>query len=163
MVIQTRDRGGRLDICLLSDKHLIIAETKVSFRKMMQENRYLAQMLAYQDEIENIISETQSELIHYKFLLIGGAETDLLPDNHSNCTSREGNQAAIFYDNLKRHNLFFISANALLLLGMLNLLKKNNYSIENVLNKIMQNNNFGLLTCGVIDKNTEIKTIDEFL
>jgi len=163
MVIQARDRGGRLDICLLSDNHLIIAETKVSFRKMMQENRYLSQMLAYQEEIENILTEIQSELTHYKFLLIDGTETDLLPDNHSNCTSREGNQTKMFYDNLRNHNLFFISANALLLLGLLKLFKGNNYSIENVLDKITRNNNLGLLSCGVVNKNLEIISLCKFI
>lgn len=162
MVIQTRDRGGRLDICLLSDKHLIIAETKVSFRKMMSENRYLSQMLAYQDEIENILTEIESELIHHKFLLIDGSENDLLPENNANCTSREGNQAKMFYDNLKNHNLFFISANALLLLGLLKLFKGNNYSIENVLDKIAVNN-LGLLSCGVVNRNFEIMKLNSFI
>lgn len=158
MNIQSRDRGGRLDICLLSENHLIVAEAKVNFRKMAQENRYLSQMLAYENEILDTLQNLNSSIKYYKFLLIGGNETDLLPPTHPNCTSNEGKQATIFYENLKKHQLFFISANALLTLGILKLFKGNDFAIENILDKTFENG-LGLLTCGLIDQNMEIKNI----
>jgi hypothetical protein len=91
-------------------------------------------------------------------LLIGGNETDLLPPTHPNCTAKEGNQSLIFYENIKKHNLFFISANALLCLGVMKLFRKDNYTIENILDKIFANN-LGLLSCGIIDKEFNIQNI----
>ncbi|MFN0200406.1 MAG: hypothetical protein ACKVTZ_02745 [Bacteroidia bacterium] len=155
MNISTRDRGGRLDICLLSDTHLLIAEAKISFKKMMQEGRYLSQMLAYESEITQTLESMQIQRQSYKFLLIGGRETDLLPPNHALCTSKEGNQASIFYETLKKHKLFFISAQALLALGMLKLWKGDDFSLENILDKIA-GNSLGLLSCGHIDKDENI-------
>jgi NAD-dependent dihydropyrimidine dehydrogenase PreA subunit len=155
MNIQNRDRGGRLDICLLSENYLIVAEAKISFKKMMQESRYLSQMLAYEEEITNTLESLNISTKYYKFLLIGGNETDLLPPSHPNCTSNEGNQATLFYDNLKKHSLFFISANALLNLGILKLFKGNNFAIENILDNISKNG-LGLLSAGFVNREEQI-------
>lgn len=163
MNIITRDRGGRLDICLLSEKHLIVAETKVSFNKMMQEGRYLSQMLAYEDEISKTLDRLKTNLKHYKFLLINGSECDLLPFNHECCSSKEGNQSNIFYNSISKHEIFFASANALLLLGILKLFKGDKYSIENVLDRVMVNGNLGLLSCGVINSNFDIIPLHDLL
>ncbi len=162
--IPTRDRGGRLDICLLSENHLLVAETKVNFKKMMQEGRYLSQMLAYEEEIKRNLTQLNIDLKFYKFLLIDGNETDLLPPNHALCTSKEGEQATLFYNHLKQHKLFFISATALLLLGILKLFRGDKFSIETVLDNVFSQNALGLLSCGAVvvdnQNNCYIKILD---
>lgn len=153
MLIETRDRGGRLDLCLLSRDTLFVGESKVSFEKMMQENRYVSQLTAYKEEIEKSVSDSRKELSSFTFLLINGKETDLLPPANPRCTSIVGDQAKLFYDNVLRYNLFFVSSNALWTLGLKKLfIDKNKYSIDNVFRKLFAANSIGLLTSGVVKK-----------
>jgi NAD-dependent dihydropyrimidine dehydrogenase PreA subunit len=159
MNIKSRDRGGRLDICLLNNGLLLVAEAKVSFSKMMNENRYLSQMIAYEEEILSTLEKNNNNIKHYKFLLIGGNESDLLPPSHPECTSNVGDQSSIFYNNCLDNNIFFISANAILSLGIKKVFFGDNYSIENLTSNIFSSENIGLLSCGVIKKNMEIKPL----
>ena len=150
MQIADRDRGGRLDIVTLSQGHLFVAEAKVSFKKMVDEGRYLAQLTAYEDELSSIVPSTSPEVSYNKFLLIGGSESDLLPSNHPECTSKVGFQANAFYNNLIEHGLFFISANALLCLGLLKIFRGDGYSLDNLTDTIFKQNIVGLLSNGLI-------------
>lgn len=169
MIIQSRDRGGRLDICLYSnDEYLFAAETKVSFRKMMQENRYVSQMISYKEEIKNNLKSLNLEKIkNFEFLLVDDKESDLLFSSHPKCTSKVGNQADLFYQNLVDHKLFFISATALWALMLKKLIiDKEKYSLEKILSKIIVNDNYGLISSGVITKSGnsfEVKDLDSFL
>ena len=150
MMIKSRDRGGRLDICLLSENHLLVFESKVSFSKMMSEDRYLSQMIAYESEIQSTLTKLKREINYKKILLIDGDESDLLPPNHPYCTSKIGNQSSIFYNNILEHKLFFISSESLLLLSILKLFKGDDYSIENILDKYDKPNIVGLTSAGFI-------------
>ena len=159
MKIKTRNRGGRLDICLKNDGYLFIAEAKVSFEKMMSENRYLSQMIAYEEEISSTLKRLNSKITVFKFLLIGGKESDLLPINHPECTSKVGNQSSLFYQNCINKNLFFISANALLSLGLKKLFKGDHYNLESCCLDIFHEENIGLLSSGIVRKDGEIRSL----
>jgi ferredoxin len=161
MKIKTRDRGGRLDICLLNDNTLFVAEAKVSFDKMMTENRYISQMVAYEEEILSSIENIN--LKHYKFLLIGGDETDLLPITHADCTSKVGYRAETFYNSLVDNKLLFFSANALLVLSLLKLFYGDKYSIENIFSKNINENIVGVLSSGFVVKNGNNYTIKNII
>jgi ferredoxin len=164
MIIESRDRGGRLDICLFShDEYLFAAETKVSFRKMMQENRYVSQMIGYKEEIKNNLKSLDLEKIkNFEFLLVDDKESDLLFSSHPKCTSKVGNQANLFYQNLVEHNLFFISATALWAVMLKKLIiDKEKYSLEHVLSEIMIDNCYGLTSAGVIKKEQDSFVIIE--
>lgn len=160
--IKTRDRGGRLDISLLNtnENKAFIAETKVSFDKMMNEGRYESQMLAY----EKVLSEECPNNISYNlFLMIGDKESDLLPPNHPHRTS-DINKSLLFYDTVKKHNLFFLSANSLLALGLMKMFVScNKYNLE-MLEKVMNNPSYiGLLSSGVITNDGKIIPLDAAL
>lgn len=158
--IVKRDRNGRLDISLFNmrDYYLFIAETKVSFEKMMAEDRYESQMLAYESELK----KCPKNIKRAKFLLIGGEESDMLPQQHSLCTG--GARVGQFYNVLKRHKLFFISANALVALGLMKLfVSYDNYNLES-LHFVMTNPNYvGLLSCGVVSVNGEILPLNNVI
>ena len=154
MLIQTRDRGGRLDICLLSNNNLFTIESKVSFTKMMQENRFLSQMLAYKEEIANTISASDNQNIKpYTILLVDGRESDLLFSSHPKCTSRTGSQSDIFYKIAEDNKIFFISSTAIWALALKRIFSndRNMYSLDNVLDKIYDKS-LGLLSGGVVQK-----------
>ena len=167
MIIKARDRGGRLDICLLSKDLLFAIETKVSFKKMVQENRYVSQMIAYKEEIKNNLEELKlNNIKDLELLLIDGNESDLLFTDHEECTSRVGGQSDIFYSNLIEHELFFISAKAIWALSLKKLFEDNKkYCLENVLGKIIKKGIYGLTTAGVIQKKDKLEVIplDYFL
>jgi len=153
MLIETRDRGGRLDLCMLSRDNLFVGESKVSFKKMMQENRYLSQIIAYKEEIARTLSDLNKELSSFIFLLINGEESDLLPPPHPQCTSNIGEQAKMFYSSVDKYNLFFISSYALQALALKKIfVDKEKYSIDNVFNKLVSANCIGLLSSGVVRK-----------
>lgn len=154
LIIQERDRGGRLDISLMNtrDGYLFVAETKVSFASMMGEGRYETQMLGYETELERACPDN---LKRAKFLLIGDKESDLLPPGHPNNTG--GNASKLFYDVCREHGLFFMSANAMLALGLMKLFVSNEtYSLENLYSIMTNNNYLGILSSGVIYKDYTI-------
>jgi NAD-dependent dihydropyrimidine dehydrogenase PreA subunit len=154
MKITNRDRGGRLDICLLNKGLLFVAEAKISFDKMMNEGRFESQLIAYEEELK--LATLETEINYFKFLLVGGAESDLLPFTHSECTSKVGNRATSFYNTVIKNNFFFISSNALLSLALLKLFRGESYSIENIYKKIFSKNVLGMLSCGLIVNNNGI-------
>jgi len=158
--IYQRDRGGRLDVSLLNtrDKFLFVAETKVDFNHMMAEGRYESQMIAYETELEQV----DNGFKRAKFLVIGGHEHDLLPSSVKGSTS--GPRANLFYSVLRKHNLFFFSANALLALGLQKLyISINDYSLESLCPIINSNKFVGLLSSGVVTKEGEIIALDKAL
>ncbi len=158
--IYQRDRGGRLDVSLLNtrDKFLFVAETKVDFNHMMAEGRYESQMIAYETELEQV----DNGIKRAKFLVIGGRECDLLPSSVRGATS--GPRADLFYSVLRKQNLFFFSANALLALGLQKLyISINKYSLESLYPIINHKNFVGLLSSGVVSTDGRIIALDEAL
>lgn len=155
--IAKRDRGGRLDVTLLNtkDKYLFVAETKVDFIHMMSEGRYESQMIAYETELQQI---TES-INRAKFLVIGGKESDLLPNLISGSTA--GPKGKLFYEILRSHELFFISANALLALGLMKLyVSQNKYSLESLYKIITDNRYVGLVSSGVITSDEKLISLE---
>ena len=169
MIIESKNRGGRLDICLFSNKKFLFAiETKISFTKMMSENRYTSQMISYKKEIQKTLAKNNLHSIeNFNLLLIGDKETDLLFAGHPMCTSNVGNQSKLFYENLVNHKLFFISSMALWCITLKKmLLNQQKYSLENIFSKINHSNNYGLVSAGVITKQENgffIIPLDSFL
>lgn len=147
-------RDGRLDVCLITDEQLFIAEAKISFTEMMREGRYLMQIINYRNSIKEIIKNQKLEL--RIFLLIGGNETDLLYPEHPDCTANVGNLAESFYNNCVDNKLFFISAAALLSLAVKKLCFGEKYSIDKLSNRLFSENNVGLLSSGIVTKDREI-------
>lgn len=160
--IVTRDRGGRLDISLLNtlEKKAFIAETKVSFKKMIDEGRYESQMLAYHNELEK---ECPNDTTFNLFLLIGDKESDLLPPEHP-CNTADKNKSRLFYDTLKKRGIFFVSANSLLALGLMKLFVScEQYNLE-MLEKLIQSKKYlGLLSSGIVTKDFDIISLEEVL
>jgi NAD-dependent dihydropyrimidine dehydrogenase PreA subunit len=161
--IQERDRGRRIDISLLniSENYLFLVETKVNFEKMMSEKRYISQLLDYETEMKKI---NLSNIKKCKFLMIGGEESTLLPPNHPDCTSKVGNEIDNFYDILQKNQFFFISANAMLALGLMKLFVScDKYNLENLFPIITNRKYVGLLSSGVVNTEGEITPLDEII
>lgn len=158
--IAQRDRGGRLDVTLLNvkDNYLFVAETKVDFLHMMREGRYESQMVAYETELNQVSSNVKRA----KFLVIGGKESDLLPPNIFGSTS--GPMGKLFYDVLRKHGLFFFSANALLALGLMKLyISIKSYSLENMYKIMIDKRYVGILSSGVITEDERLIPLSEAL
>lgn len=152
--IQNRDRDGRLDISLLNvrDNYLFVAETKVSFEAMMGEFRFESQLLGYESVLEK---ECDARLKKSKFLLVGGKESDLLPFEHIDSTG--GTKPQLFYEVLIKHNFFFISANAMLALGLMKMfVSQDTYNLENLYNIIESPDYLGILSSGVVTRTGDI-------
>lgn len=154
LIIQDRDRGGRLDISLFNtrDNYLFVAETKISFTSMMNEGRYETQMLGYEAEL---IRSCPTSIKRAKFLLIGDKESDLLPPSNPYCTG--GRSSLLFYDVCREHNFFFISANAMLALGLMKMfVSVETYNLENLYSVMIDPNYIGLLSSGVVTADERI-------
>ncbi|MCM1032657.1 MAG: hypothetical protein NC405_02770 [Odoribacter sp.] len=153
--IQERQRGGRLDVAMLNieDCYLFVAETKVSFDKMMQEGRYESQMLAYETELKSVDTYCYKRA---KFLVIGGKEADLLYKDQKFSTS--GARGDLFYEVLRTHNFFFFSANALLALALKKLfVSAERYSLESIYSQMTSGDYVGMLSCGFIRRDGSIE------
>ena len=161
--IQSRDRGGRLDISLLNtnENKAFFAETKVSFEKMINEGRYESQMLAYDREIAK---ECPNNITYNLFLMIGGKESDLLPSRHPRSTG-DINKKYLFYETLKEHNLFFVSANSFLALGLMKMFVScSKYNLEMLELLIKSKNKYlGLLSSGVITRDERVISLEDAL
>lgn len=142
------NRDGRLDVSGIASDFLITCETKTSFKDLMSDKRFVEQMSGYDKKLNE---ETSPKGIRYKqYLVVGGAETDLLPPGDPRNTTILGNDANHFYRLLKEHKIQFISAKAFLLLGMKALLEKETFQLEAELNRLLPEDAVGLLTCGSI-------------
>ena len=130
---------------------------------MLDEGRYISQLLAYEEEIVSTLKDILSDVTHYKFLLIDGAESDLLPQHHPACTSKTGNLSDKFYQSVIDNHFFFISANALYSLGLLRLFKGDSYSIEDLAGTIFAKDNIGLLSSGLISLQKQQPTLTKLL
>jgi len=96
--------------------------------------------------------------------MIGGNESDLLPSNHPDCTSNVGNKSDNFYDTMRKHKFFFISANAMLSLGLMKLfVSYDKYNLENLFPLITNPEYVGLLSSGLVNIKGEIITLDKNL
>ena len=142
------DRDGRLDVSGIIENYLITCETKTTFKDLMADKRFVEQMSGYEKKLKD---ETNGTSIRFQqFLVIGGAETDLLPPGDPHSTSRFGNDSEIFYGLLKDHNIRFISAKAFLLLGLKALVSPVGFNLENELIELFPNNSLGLVTSGPV-------------
>ena len=114
----------------------------------MSDKRFVEQMTGYEKKLSE---ETTPKGIRYKqYLVIGGAETDLLPPGDPRSTSVLGNESEFFYKLLYKHRIQFISAKVFLLLGMKALLQSKPFDLEAELENLLGSNNSGLLTSGAI-------------
>jgi len=163
-VKKTGARDGRLDVTMynMRDRYLMVAETKTTFEDMMKDMRFESQLFAYNKELDN---RCGSLIKHCTFLIIGGKESSLLPQTHPQCTSVTGNQAGQFYSILQNRGYFFISANAMLALGLKKMFDSmQKYSLENIFDKVISTGNYvGLLSCGAIDRNLNVVNVDNIL
>lgn len=153
--IKTRDRGGRLDIALLNlnEKKAFIAETKVSFSKMIDEGRYESQILAYRNEL---LKECPKDTKFSLFLMIGDKESDLLPPLHPQNTA-DINKSRLFYDTLKKNKIFFVSANSFLALGLMKMFVScKKYNLEMLSDIINSEKYLGLLSSGLVTMDEKI-------
>jgi hypothetical protein len=160
--VETRDRGGRLDIFLLNtlENKSFVAETKVSFKKMIDEGRFESQMMMYYDKL---VQECPANTSVNLFLLIGDKESDLLPPDNPYNTA-DINKSRLFYDTLKKRKIFFVSANSLLALGLMKMFVScEKYNLE-MLEILMGSEKFlGILSSGVITTDYSIIPLDEAL
>lgn len=149
-------RDGRLDICILSNNKLLICESKVNLDSLLSENRYRIQIPSYMSECKKFIDDYNSkfnENISFRLpMLIGGEETDLLPPNHPLNSSITGNKSNRFYNNLIRHNIQFISADALWSMVLRSMIKKKRLCWDLLFDRIFDENTIGLLSAGRVIK-----------
>ncbi len=148
-IIQTSNpRDGRLDVVVLNDKEIIIMESKVNLTSLLNEGRFKLQIPEYQKECQKLSDKHNLSI----FLLIGGEETDLYPPRHPDCTTGQvGNVAKIFYDNLIRYKIKFISANALWALYAYSLINKKKAYWKDILPKVFKDEKvLGLLSGGKV-------------
>ena len=101
------DRPGRLDIGSITENgYLIVIETKTKLDDALSDERFVEQKDKY--------SEIEKYIKNYSYLtMLGGKETDLLPDSHCQCSGRVGEKTKRFYSLIEDNGIRFISANAL--------------------------------------------------
>jgi NAD-dependent dihydropyrimidine dehydrogenase PreA subunit len=153
LTIAERDRNGRLDICLLSDDVLIVVEAKVGLKKMIAEDRYISQILAYDEEISRLDIVQKYGKIAIKLLLIGDNEKDLLPPDHALCSSKVGNLSKTFYESILKYQIQFISARGLLSLAMAKLTNPTRLIDKIFIDTFKDPNTVGILSNTLIKRN----------
>jgi len=152
-----KPRDGRLDICIINNSQVLVVETKTDFSSMVTENRYREQIPKYQSECKKMIDEycnqTSKNLDLQVLLLVGGNETDLYPPEHPDCTSKVGQRAEKFYNDLSKFNIKFISANSLWILTLNAIFSEKKICWDLLFPKIFSNDDvIGLVTSGLISK-----------
>lgn len=150
--IKHRDRDGRLDIGVFTGTQLLVAESKISLRKMLAEGRYISQLIAYQEELSTLKLVQEGKIIAKKFLLIGGEETDLLPPTHKLCTSKVGNSADIFYQAVLKNDFVFVSARGLMALASAKLISPSYEASHKLINLLFNPETVGILSNTIITK-----------
>lgn len=101
------DRNGRLDICSITEDHLLVMESKTTLHDALSDERFIEQHTKYTEVINEITDQ-------YTYLtLMGGTETDVYPEDSPFCTGTVGRQAGRFHKMLCDNNIQLITANAL--------------------------------------------------
>ena len=91
-----------------------------------------------------------------------GKESDLLSANIVGSTA--GPKGKLFYNVLHEHNLFFISANALLALGLMKLyISIKSYTLENLYKIMIDKRYAGILSSGVVTKDERLLPLSNVL
>jgi len=147
-------RDGRLDICIDSNDYVFVGEAKVDLNSAITENRYRIQIPSYEKECQRFIDEYNKKFKSKKrlfiCLLVGGLETDLLPESHPECSSITGNKSKRFYQDLIKHNIKFVSAHVLLLMTLYSMYHNKKLSWDVLFDKLFKDDVIGLVTAGVI-------------
>jgi NAD-dependent dihydropyrimidine dehydrogenase PreA subunit len=160
--IKGRDRDGRLDVCFFKNDFLLIVEAKVTLKKMMEEGRYLPQLISYQEELD-LLGKSINNIKLNKLLLIGGDDTDLLPDSHPDCTSISGDLSKIFYKSIVSNNIRFITARGLLSLSM-RAISDMKFDLVHFLKEFFSDKEVvGVVADHVIFKDKSLKLISDFI
>lgn len=152
------NRNGRLDICSITDKHLLVMESKTTLDDALSDERFVEQRYKYIEEIEKSTND-------YTYLtLFGGTETDLYPKSSKYCTGASGNKTERFYKLILDHNIKFISAEALWLMVCKFITYGKDFAWDTFLLDIFRNKkNIGLVSAGVIRINSDNIPIVETL
>ena len=149
-------RDGRLDVCIDSNEFILIGEAKGNLDSLLTENRYRIQIPSYKRECQKFVDEYNLKYNKNKiiiiFLIVGGEESELLPETHPECSSRAGNKSKRFYDDLIKHNIKFVSANAILLLMLYSFYINKRICFDLLMSQINDNNFIGLTTAGIIQR-----------
>lgn len=147
-------RDGRLDVCIDSNNTVFVGEAKVDLTSAITENRYRIQVPSYEKECQRFINDFNQKYKRNKelfiSLIIGGEETDLLPESHPECSSLSGGKSKRFYQDLTKHGIKFISANALLLMSLSSMYHKKRICWDLLFPKIFRQGTIGLLTAGIV-------------
>tara|TARA_Y100000310_G_C20688483_1_gene820669 strand:- start:1528 stop:2577 length:1050 start_codon:yes stop_codon:yes gene_type:complete len=150
-------RDGRLDICINSNDSVFVGEAKVDLNSAITENRYRIQIPSYQKECQRFIDAYNKKFQKNKKLFIclvmGGEETDLLPTSHAECSSITGNKSKRFYDDIIKHNIKFISANALLTIALHSVFHKKRLAWDKLVDNLFNHDVVGLVTAGLVHSN----------
>ena len=151
-------RPNRLDVCIRSNSNVLVFETKSNFTSMMGDKRYREQIPAYAKECEKQIREyfndNKVNLDFHIFLVVGGSETCLFPPSHPDCTAKIGDQSQKFYDDIVKHKIKFISANAIWILAMNGIINDKKICWDKLFPQVFGSaDTLGLLTAGVVKVN----------
>ena len=149
------DRNGRLDICSITDSHLITMESKISLDDALKDERFIEQSYKYNSEIKKSTS-------NYLYLtLFGGKETDLFPASSPYCSGKVGNKTERFYSIVKDNNIPFISATALWCMCCKYICEGDTFAWDTFLVDLFSDEHcIGLLSAGkVINNNGDISIV----
>lgn len=121
------DRNGRLDICSMTEDHLLVMESKTTVDDALLDERFVEQHVKYTEVINEFTRQ-------YTYLtLVGGKDTDIYPDDSVFCTGKSGGKAARFLNILVDNKIQAITANALWCLCCKYLVEGNAFSWDNFL------------------------------
>lgn len=148
------DRNGRIDVGIYTNSYTILIETKTTLEDALSDERFVEQHAKYSPCINELLNKENYLLA----IVIGGAETDLLPQTDSRCTSSVGNKSNRFFRLLTEYNIPVISANALWCLSHIKI-NTPSFSVENFLQNIFKDSScIGLLSAGkLVFKNNDIQ------
>lgn len=128
---------------------LLTLESKISLDDALKDERFIEQQAKYTVEIEKSISD------YIYITLFGGKETDLLPTDHKECTSKIGGKSDRFYSMVNDYGIRFISANAIWLMCCKFICEGESYSWDEFLTKVFDDPKcVGLISAGKIIKTT---------
>jgi len=165
--IPSNPRDARLDVVSRDASQILILESKVRLRDALVEDRFKVQIPSYYKACEQMTEkfnlDNNKDYQITIFLLIGGEETDLYPPDNPDCTTgKVGEISKIFYDDLKKYKIKFISANALWCLLTYSTIKAR-VRWNDILPKIFADNaTIGLLSGGKVVLKNSFISVEKF-
>lgn len=154
-------RDGRLDVCIIDDKKLLMCEAKVSIVEALRDGRFRTRIPSYERESRRIIEQNGLGIESKVIVLVGGSEDPIYGPTHPDHMQDQYIHGKNFIDKCLGSNIQFVTANFLWCSVMRKIVKNDTARWDEVIWDLLDKEEvLGLCSAGIVLIDGNIKAIE---